>query len=100
MTEFGKTPYISVYEFETLGVRMVIFPLTAFRRMMKSAEEVYRIIKKEGTQKSILNHLQTREELYKLLNYYELIKNEKCFIIADIKRNKIKNCKELRCQQH
>ncbi|OGI18338.1 MAG: methylisocitrate lyase [Candidatus Melainabacteria bacterium RIFCSPHIGHO2_02_FULL_34_12] len=74
MTEFGKTPYISVYEFETLGVRMVIFPLTAFRRMMKSAEEVYRIIKKEGTQKSILNHLQTREELYKLLNYYELEK--------------------------
>lgn len=74
MTEFGKTPYISVYEFESLGIRMVIFPLTAFRRMMKSIEEVYRIIMKEGTQTSILNHLQTREELYKLLNYYELEK--------------------------
>ena len=71
MTEFGKTPYISVHEFESLGVRMVIFPLTAFRRMMKAVEDVYRIIKKEGTQKPILNHLQTREELYKLLNYYE-----------------------------
>lgn len=71
MTEFGKTPYISAHEFESLGVRMVIFPLTAFRRMMKATEEVYRIIKKEGTQKPILNHLQTREELYKLLNYYE-----------------------------
>ena len=71
MTEFGKTPYISVHEFESLGVRMVIFPLTAFRRMMKAAEEVYKVIKKEGTQKSILNHLQTREELYRLLNYYE-----------------------------
>ncbi len=71
MTEFGKTPYISVHEFESLGVRMVIFPLTAFRRMMKATEEVYRIIKKEGSQKPILNHLQTREELYKLLNYYE-----------------------------
>ncbi len=74
MTEFGKTPYMSVYEFETVGVRMVIFPLTAFRRMMKAVEEVYRLIKKEGTQKSILNHMQTREELYKLLNYYEMEK--------------------------
>lgn len=71
MTEFGKTPYISVHEFESMGVKMVIFPLTAFRRMMKATEEVYRTIKKEGTQKPILNHLQTREELYKLLNYYE-----------------------------
>ena len=74
MTEFGKTPYISVYEFEMIGVRMVIFPLTAFRRMMKAVEEVYHLIKKEGTQKSILNHLQPREELYKLLNYYEIEK--------------------------
>lgn len=74
MTEFGKTPYISVYEFESLGVRMVIFPLTAFRRMMKAIEDVYRILKKEGTQKSILNQLYTREELYRMLNYYELEK--------------------------
>jgi len=74
MTEFGNTPYISVYEFETIGVRMVIFPLTAFRRMMKATEDVYRILRKEGTQQSILNHLQTREELYKLLNYYEMEK--------------------------
>ena len=71
MTEFGKTPYISVYEFESLGVRMVLFPLTAFRRMMKATEEIYQIIKKEGSQKSFLNHMQTREELYRLLNYYE-----------------------------
>ena len=71
MTEFGKTPYISVYEFEQIGVRMVLFPLTAFRRMMKAVEETYRTIKKEGTQTSILRHMQSREELYKLLNYYE-----------------------------
>ncbi len=71
MTEFGKTPYISVYEFEQIGVRLVIFPLTAFRRMMKAVEETYRTIKKEGTQTSLLRHMQTREELYKLLNYYE-----------------------------
>ena len=74
MTEFGKTPLISVYEFEKVGVRIVIFPLTAFRCMMKSIEEVYKVIKKEGSQKSILNKLQTREELYKLLNYYEVEK--------------------------
>ena len=71
MTEFGNTPYLSVYDFEQVGVRLVIFPLTAFRRTMKATEEVYRILKKEGTQKSIINHLQTREELYKMLNYYE-----------------------------
>ena len=71
MTEFGKTPYISVYEFESVGIRMVIFPLTAFRCMMKATEEVYQIIQKEGSQKSILNHLQTREELYRLLDYYQ-----------------------------
>src|SRR3989338_2396321 len=74
MTEFGRTPYISVYEFESVGVRMVIFPLTAFRRVMKAVEEVYKTLKKEGTQKSFVNQLQTREELYKLLNYYELEK--------------------------
>ncbi|MBI3590707.1 MAG: methylisocitrate lyase [Candidatus Melainabacteria bacterium] len=74
MTEFGKTPYISVYEFELIGVRFVIFPLTAFRRMMKAVEEVYQTLKKEGTQKSILNNLQTRDELYRLLNYYEMEK--------------------------
>ena len=72
MTEFGKTPYISTYEFEQLGVRIVIFPLTAFRRMMKAIEEVYHTLKKEGSQRSILSHLQSREELYKLLNYYEI----------------------------
>lgn len=71
MTEFGKTPYISVYEFEQAGVKLVIFPLTAFRRMMKAVEEVYRTIKKEGSQTSLVRHMQTREELYKLLNYYE-----------------------------
>lgn len=74
MTEFGKTPYISVYEFEKAGIRLVIFPLTAFRCMMKSVEDVYKTIKKEGTQKAILNKFQTREELYKLLNYYEIEK--------------------------
>lgn len=71
MTEFGKTPYLSVYEFESVGVRMVIFPLTAFRRMMKAVDEVYKVLKKEGTQKPILNNMQTRDELYRLLNYYE-----------------------------
>ena len=74
MTEFGRTPYLSAYEFESIGIRIVIFPLTAFRRMMKATEEVYQTLKKEGTQKSIINHLQTREELYRLLNYYELEK--------------------------
>jgi methylisocitrate lyase len=76
MTEFGRTPYISVYEFESVGVRIVIFPLTAFRCMMKSVEDVYKVLKKEGSQKSIIKHLQTREELYRLLNYYDIEKSQ------------------------
>lgn len=71
MTEFGRTPYFSLYEFESIGIRLVIYPLTAFRAMMKTVEDIYKVLKKEGSQKSVLNKLQTREELYRLLNYYE-----------------------------
>lgn len=77
MTEFGRTPYISVSEFESAGVKLVIFPLTAFRAMMKTAEDIYKTLKKEGTQKSFIDRLQTREELYDLLNYYEKEKTSK-----------------------
>src|SRR5436309_10660643 len=69
MTEFGQTPLISAREFEKMGYRMVIFPLTVFRVSMKAVEASLRDLKRTGTQKSWLKKMQTRAELYELLGY-------------------------------
>ena len=69
MTEFGKSPLISFKEFSELGYRMVIFPQSAFRVSMKAGEEFLRALKKAGTQSDWLEKMQTREELYDLLEY-------------------------------
>lgn len=69
MTEFGKTPYLRVSEFERLGFRLVLFPMTALRAALKAMEETYRDLKKSGTQKKRLKRMMTRKELYKLLDY-------------------------------
>jgi methylisocitrate lyase len=78
MTEFGKSPYLSVREFDRLGYRLVIFPMTLFRVMMKSAETALRVLKRSGTQHGLLSQMQTRKELYELLEYeqYEKIEAE------------------------
>ncbi|HUI23607.1 MAG TPA: methylisocitrate lyase [Nitrososphaerales archaeon] len=70
MTEFGKTPYTSAKEFEELGYQVVIFPVTAFRAMMKSVLETFARLKAEGTQKGMLGSLMTRKEFYDLIDYY------------------------------
>ena len=69
MTEFGKTPYISVRQFEKLKYNIVLFPLSAFRVMMKEAEEFLAALSLTGSQKKFLPKMQTRKELYKLLKY-------------------------------
>lgn len=69
MTEFGKSPYISVDEFAKLGYSVVIFPMTAFRAAMKAMEGVLEELKREGTQKGLLDRLETREEFYRLIKY-------------------------------
>ncbi len=69
MTEFGKTPYLSVKQFESMGYAIVLFPMTAFRVMMKSMGEAYQTLMKAGTQKPLLKKMQTRKELYELLKY-------------------------------
>jgi methylisocitrate lyase len=69
MTEFGRTPYLSIREFEKLGYRLVIFPMTAFRASMKAAENCLRDLKRRGTQRGWLKKMQTRRELYELLGY-------------------------------
>lgn len=71
MTEFGKTPLISVSEFQALRYNLVIFPMTAFRVMMKAVSEAYETLLREGTQASILNKMRTRAELYDLIRYPE-----------------------------
>ena len=70
ITEFGKTPLFSVEELRSANVAMVLYPLTAFRAMNKAALRVYEKLRKEGTQKGLLDSMQTREELYEFLNYH------------------------------
>ena len=70
ITEFGKTPLFTQNELKEVGVDMVLYPLTAFRAMSLSAEKIYNSIIKDGTQESHLDIMQTREELYEVLDYY------------------------------
>ncbi|MDG6901902.1 MAG: methylisocitrate lyase [Nitrososphaerota archaeon] len=70
MTEFGKTPYMTANDFEALGYDLVIFPVTAFRAMMKAAERTLTELKEKGTQKGLLGSLMTRKEFYDLIDYY------------------------------
>jgi methylisocitrate lyase len=69
MTEFGKSPLLSFKELSDFGYRMVIFPMSAFRVAMKASEGFLRALKKAGTQSDWLDKMQTRQELYDLLDY-------------------------------
>lgn len=71
ITEFGKTPLFTTEELKSVGIEMVLYPLSAFRAMNQAALKVYTTIRKEGTQKAVLQTMQTREELYHLLDYYK-----------------------------
>ncbi len=70
ITEFGMTPLYTKDELHLHGVDMILYPLSAFRAMNKSALNVYEAIKRDGTQKNVINQMQTREELYQHLDYY------------------------------
>jgi methylisocitrate lyase len=70
LTEFGKTPLFSVEEMRASGIRVVLYPLSAFRAMSAAAENVYETIRQTGTQKSVVNGMQTRDHLYEVLNYH------------------------------
>jgi methylisocitrate lyase len=69
MTEFGKSPLLSFTELSDLGYRMVIFPQSAFRVAMKTTGEFFRGLKKVGTPGQWIDRMQTRQELYGLLEY-------------------------------
>jgi methylisocitrate lyase len=71
ITEFGQTPMLTVSELGSAGVRLVLYPLSAFRAMNQAALAVYGAIRKDGTQKNVLNQMQTRAELYEVLRYHD-----------------------------
>ena len=75
ITEFGSTPLFTIDELRSVGVSMALYPLSAFRAMNKAAEHVYQTIRSEGTQKNLIGQMQTRNELYESINYYDYEKH-------------------------
>lgn len=71
ITEFGKTPLFSTVELADAGVRLALYPLSAFRAMNKAAIAVYGALRSDGTQKAVLDLMQTRDELYEVLAYHD-----------------------------
>jgi len=70
ITEFGKSPLFTVDELRSADVAMVLYPLSGFRAMNKAALRVYEETRKKGTQKGVIGEMQTREELYEVINYH------------------------------
>ena len=71
LTEFGRTPLFGVDELREAGVGLVLYPLSAFRAMSQTAMDVYRTIRDDGTQSSLTDRMQTREQLYDVLGYHD-----------------------------
>lgn len=69
LTEFGKTPYFTLDELSSAGIAMALYPLSASRAAAAAAIDVYRTIRAEGSQKSVVEKMQTRTELYEILGY-------------------------------
>jgi methylisocitrate lyase len=70
ITEFGSTPLFTLEELRSAGVAIALYPLSAFRAMNKAALKVYETLRREGTQRSMIPEMQTREELYEFLDYH------------------------------
>ena len=70
ITEFGQTPLFTVEELQSAGCGIVLYPLSAFRAANKAAENVYQAIRRDGHQKSVIDTMQTRDELYDRIGYH------------------------------
>ena len=70
ITEFGSTPLFTTQELASADVSLALYPLSAFRAMNKAAENVYVTLRQEGTQKNVVDSMQTRQELYERINYH------------------------------
>lgn len=71
LTEFGMTPLFTTEQLKSVNVGMALYPLSAFRAMNRAATEVFKTIREQGSQKSILEKMQTRDELYASINYHQ-----------------------------
>ena len=71
ITEFGATPLFTTDELRSANVAIALYPLSAFRAMNRAAEKVYNVLRQEGTQKNVIDIMQTRNELYESINYYQ-----------------------------
>lgn len=71
ITEFGKTPLFTTQELGDAGCAMALYPLSAFRAMSRAAETVYAALRNEGSQESVIDSMQTREQLYEVLSYHD-----------------------------
>jgi methylisocitrate lyase len=71
MTEFGKSPLMTTLELAEVGVDMVLYPLSAFRAMSLAAQNVFNAIRTDGTQANVVDQMQTRDDLYDVLNYHQ-----------------------------
>ena len=90
MTEFGVSPLLNAEELFSIGYKIVIFPVSALRVTMKSTQLLYQGIKKEGAQKSFLSKMQTRQELYDLIDYDAYAKIDKKAANYKLKNNESK----------
>ncbi len=70
ITEFGATPLLTIDELRSAGVAMALYPLSAFRAMNKAALNVYTALRRDGTQKAVVDTMQTRAELYDVIGYH------------------------------
>ncbi len=74
ITEFGATPLFTVDELRSADVAIVLYPLSAFRAMNQAALKVYEAVRRDGTQKNVVELMQTRNDLYDYLNYHSFEK--------------------------
>ena len=71
MTEFGRTPFFTASEFEAMGYRMVIWPVSALRAANKAQERVFKALQRDGGTQKVIDQMQTRQELYDTIRYHE-----------------------------
>ncbi len=71
MTEFGRTPFFTASEFEAMGYRMVIWPVSALRAANKAQEDLYAAIQRDGGTQNVIDRMQTRQELYDTIRYHD-----------------------------
>lgn len=84
MTEFGRTPYLTAEEFQKLGYKMIIWPVSSLRIAAKAVEMFYNQIAKEGTAEPQLDKMLTRKRLYKILKYYEFEELDNAIVKTNI----------------